>query len=152
MKGAKKKFRSSWNGFMWAYYLGTLSNLMRQSLWGYVFPGFCITGIVIQWYRWIDYLFDIWPFATMNICPIAYKIWPSIFKSLPNKFYLVLAKMPKTSNFATLAKGRKILSHCLWTHCHNLRGEWLYTGCSIPGLFFFIFVLSIQLTMNNCPI
>ena len=21
---------------------------MRQSLWGYVFPGFCITGIVIQ--------------------------------------------------------------------------------------------------------
>ena len=33
--------------------------------------------------RWLDYLFNIWPFSKMRICPITLKIRQSKLKILP---------------------------------------------------------------------
>ena len=53
--------------------------------------------------RWPAHLFNIWPFATMKICPIAQKIGKSRFKILPNTLNKP-SKFPKANkkwlNFA----------------------------------------------------
>ena len=50
--------------------------------------------------RWLDYLFNIWPFRTMKICPNNNNICQSRLTILPRSKYL-LQKWPNTFlNFA----------------------------------------------------
>ena len=60
--------------------------------------------------RWLDFLFNIWPFITMTICPTAKIVKVgSKFCEIPNK---PLKNLPKTQLFfAQVAKFGQIRSH-----------------------------------------
>ena len=54
--------------------------------------------------RWLVYCFNIWPFATLNICPKPYKICQSKFNKLPNSKWT----FPKYQSFITLGQRGEI--------------------------------------------
>ena len=58
--------------------------------------------------RWLDYLFNIWPFTTMNVCLIA-KVFPKVGSKFCQIYHQKIAKDIK--NFANVAKFCQILSH-----------------------------------------
>ena len=47
--------------------------------------------------RWLDHLFNIWPFSTMRICPILFLSWQSELTILPNTKW-TYSKWPKFIN------------------------------------------------------
>ena len=70
--------------------------------------------------RWLDKLFNTWPFTALKICPIVFKICPSIFQILPVTEYTLNSGqmpqqiLPKRQNFAKM-------SHWCW--CPENRRE-----------------------------
>ena len=76
-------------------------------------------GFVTSVTRWLDCLFNIWPFSTLIICPILFRICQIELKILPN----TKSTHSKWSKFFNVGpewlKFRKIWSHWSWVCSKN---------------------------------
>ena len=75
--------------------------------------------------RWLDHLFNIWPFTTMKVAPMEYIICKNRLRILPNT-ELNLNKICQDLKSSTMAKFRQIWSRCRTGGLSNALKSWTF--------------------------